>query len=96
MSIKNSPEMPQTELNYELFFCSISQPTSPSNHPNSYLQTKKKVENKCRIFLNRELHLAEYVDILINKIVKNHNTHKWKNIGDKIFQTKKYLMREKK
>lgn len=43
MSIKNSPEMPQTELNYELFFCSISQPTSPSNHPNSYLQTKKKL-----------------------------------------------------
>lgn len=44
MSIKNSPEMPQTELNYELFFCSISQPTSPLNHPNSYLQTKKSWE----------------------------------------------------
>lgn len=95
MSIKNSPEMPQTELNYELFFCSISQPTSPLNHPNSYLQTKKKLRINAE-YSNRELHLAEYVDILINKIVKNHNTHKWKNIGDKIFQTKKYLMREKK
>lgn len=35
MSIKNSPEMPQTELNYELFFCSIFKPPK-------FISTNKK------------------------------------------------------